>query len=372
MSDWAADMRTVRIDIAECHLPLPRPIRLGPVTIKTRDVVAIRIAGDAGFEGHALGYTRSTPLFHLVSHLARHALGISPHERHTMLHGLGRAYVNSAPSFVRAVSLIDIALADLAARSIDLPLSRLIGGFRPSVPVMAVAGYFMAERTNDDIRREVAGLREEGFRRVKVMLLGHDPRRDAKLIDALMRDGGDLAADAHWSFHSVAQAAAALLPLDRCNLAFIEDPFGPNQPHLLSRLGRHLRTPLAAGEDVADLATLLEIGRTAGILRIDATTCGGIDTALTAIRASAAEGCDILPHVHLPLHAQIASACPEIRFVEHIPSRSGADPLHLILQGEPDIKDGDVLISDAPGAGTNLDWDAIQRYAVASNSVAPQ
>lgn len=364
-------MRTTRIDIAECRLPLPRPIRLGPVTIHTRDVVALRVVSDSGLEGHALGYTRGTPLFHLVAHLARNALGISPHERHTMLHGLGRSLVNGAPSLVRAISLIDIALADLAARSVALPLGRLLGGFRSTIPIMAVAGYFMAERTTDDIRREVAELREAGFRRVKVMLLGNDPRRDAELIEALTRDGGDLAADAHWSFPSVAAAVSSLRPLDDFNLAFIEDPFGPNQSHLLSRLGVHLKTTIAAGEDVPELATLLQIGRMVGVLRIDATTCGGIDIAITALRASAAEGCDVLPHVHLLLHAQIAAACPQIGYVEHIPARSGADPLHLILKVEPDIVNGEIQLSEAPGAGMELDWNAVERYSVASTSIAP-
>ena len=363
-------MRTIRVDIAECRLPLPRPIRLGPVTISTRDVVALKVVSDSGLEGHALGYVRGTPLFQIAGHLASHALGISPHERQTMLHGLARALVNSAPSLVRAFSLIDIALADLAARSVALPLSKLLGGFRPSVPVMAVAGYFMAERTNDDIRREVAGLRENGFRRIKVMLLGNDPGRDAELIETLVRDGGDLAADAHWSFQSVAQAVASLRPLDGYNLAFIEDPFDPNQHHQLAKLGAHLNTPIAAGEDVPHLATLLEIGRTAGVLRIDATTCGGVDTAMTAIRAGASEGCDILPHVHLPLHAQIAAACPQIRFVEHIPTHSGADPIHLIVQSEPEIINGEVRVSVEPGAGMTLNWEAVERYAAATVSIS--
>lgn len=363
-------MRTQRVDIAECRLPLPRPIQLGPVTIRTRDVVALRIVSDSGLEGNALGYTRSTPLFYLAAHLAHHAVGISPLERHTILHGIGRSYVNGATSLVRAVSLIDIALADLAARSVGQPLCRLLGGFRSRIPIMAVAGYFMSERTADDIRREVADLRDSGFRRVKVMLLGNDPQRDVALIKALHRDGGDLAADAHWSFRSVAEAVFSLRPLDDFNLAFLEDPFGPNESHLLPRLSASLKTPLAAGEDVPDLSTLLQIGRNIGVLRIDATTCGGIDTAVTAIRASACEGSDILPHVHLPLHAQIAAACPQIRFVEHIPAETGADPLHLIMSAEPRIIDGEIHVSEEPGAGIVLDWEAVERYAVATTSVA--
>ena len=55
-------MRITRVLAAECSLPLPRPIRLGPVEIKTREFVALRLETDTGLFGDALGYPRGGPL----------------------------------------------------------------------------------------------------------------------------------------------------------------------------------------------------------------------------------------------------------------------------------------------------------------------
>ena len=63
-------MKITEIRIAECRLPLPRPIRLGPVEIRTRDFVAVRVYTDGGIMGDALGYPRGTALFESLKRMA--------------------------------------------------------------------------------------------------------------------------------------------------------------------------------------------------------------------------------------------------------------------------------------------------------------
>ena len=360
-------MRTLTVRAAECRLPLPRPIRLGPVSITTRDFVALRITTDNGLVGDALGYTRGTPLLASVGSLARNFLGVDPRERIALIDGARRGFVNGAPAFVRALSLFDIALADLVCKSVELPLFRLLGGGRTRVPALGVAGYFLGERSVESVRDEVAALMDSGFARAKVMLAGDAPRRDAKLVEATFAAAnGALAADAHWSWRSVAEALETCRLIDDVGLLFLEDPFGPNMPAHLARLQGFLKTPLAAGEDAPDLDSLRAIGKVAAVLRIDATTCGGIAAAASAIASAAGDACDIFPHVHHNLHAQLAGAFPEIRFVEIIPEETGADPAHHLLRRMPRMEDGMVLVCEEPGAGYDLDWDAVERFCVST------
>ena len=68
-------MPIARVRIAECPMPLPYVLRLGPVEIRTRDYIAVRIETESGLAGEALGYPRGTPLFETVSQMARRVLG---------------------------------------------------------------------------------------------------------------------------------------------------------------------------------------------------------------------------------------------------------------------------------------------------------
>src|SRR5260370_1953167 len=68
-------MKISRIQIAECPLPLPHTLRLGPVEIQTRDYIAVRIWTDAGVFGEAIGYPRGTPLFETMQSMARKIIG---------------------------------------------------------------------------------------------------------------------------------------------------------------------------------------------------------------------------------------------------------------------------------------------------------
>jgi L-alanine-DL-glutamate epimerase-like enolase superfamily enzyme len=358
-------MRTVSIWAAECRIPLPRPISLGPVKIVTRDFVALRILADNELQGDALGYTRGTALLQTLQLIGRGFLGISPHQRKSMVESFLRSSVNGRPTFIRAISLLEIALADLAAKALEQPLFRLFGGDRTRIPALAVAGYYLNDRSHDDVRDEVARLGDEGFARTKIMIGGGDPASDTALVSLVSKvAGGGLGVDAHWSWDSIPEALETCRRIDDEGLLFIEDPFGAHRSRLVGRLQRSIKTPLACGEDVPDIDTLFAITTEVPILRVDATTCGGVSAAAALIQAAGLNGCEVFPHVHFPLHAQLAAAHQEIKFLEVIPERTGADPAHLLLRRLPTVVDGVVHIDEEPGAGFALDWEAVERYAV--------
>ncbi|QEU01777.1 mandelate racemase/muconate lactonizing enzyme family protein [Pseudomonas oryzihabitans] len=357
-------MKTTRIDWAECHLPLPRPIVLGPVRITTRNCVALRIHTDKGIVGEALGYTRGTPLFATLKEVAPSFLGISPHSRKSIIETFLRGLVNGRPSFVRAVSLIDIALTDIAAKSAQLPLFRMLGGDRHRVPLMSVVGYYLTERDNESVRDEIKRRVDEGYTRIKMMIRGNNIAADESLIEMVAPLApGMIGADAHWAWQTLPEALATCRRIDGFGLRFIEDPFGPSRNGLLARLQSSLSTPLAAGEDMPDIDSLVQLANVVGALRVDATTCGGVSAAVSAIVAGGLRGCEILPHVHTEIHTQLAGAFSEISCAEITPPDVGADPLHMIQKHHLHIEDGFACLSEEPGAGLTLDWEAVERHA---------
>src|SRR5262249_33655586 len=75
-----------------------------------------------------------------------------------------------------AISAIDIALWDLKARLLDLPLAVLLGAARRRVPVYASGGFTSSDF--DALGREVEGYVSAGHRRIKIKI-GREPATDA-------------------------------------------------------------------------------------------------------------------------------------------------------------------------------------------------
>ncbi len=216
------------------------------------------------------------------------------------------------------------------------------------------------ERTIDDVGQEVARLRDQGYERVKVMLGGDDAAFDQALVERITTMApGRLAVDAHWSWSDVNRAARTCQALDDFGLGFIEDPFAAIDVGLMSPLKQGVCTPLAAGEDVFRSRAMRALAADIDVLRVDATTCGGITGALKAVSHAGGAGKMVFPHVFLPLHVHLAAALPGVDGVEMIPEESGADRIEKLLGRPLGLRDGVATVNEEPGVGVALDWEAI-------------
>ncbi|MBD9529053.1 mandelate racemase/muconate lactonizing enzyme family protein [Paracoccus sp. PAR01] len=368
------DLKIEKIEIAACALSLDKPIRLGTVEVRARDYICLRIHTNAGIIGNAIGYRSGSMLAESLNMLAPRLLGQNPLMRRAIGHALDSAFIPSRAAYLRAVSLIDIALWDITAKHADLPLYKLLGGERKSVQALPVLGFNYAERPVDDIRAEMDQHSSAGTRLIKVMIKGNDALANSRYIRALAQHGGDdvaLAVDTHWSWRTITEASETCRRIDDCGLAFIEDPFLPQQTQLLRDLRGKLRTPLASGEDVLDPYSYLELARNIDILRVDATSNGGISAAMDAIAVAQACGRQTLPHVFPYLHLHLACAKGSVMAVEYIPEHTGTDPVRQLLNDFPKISGGDFQISDQPGAGCELRWQNVVQHAAQTLSIEP-
>ena len=366
-------MQISRVQIAECPISLPHVLRLGPVEIRTRDYVVVRIETDAGIFGEAIGYPRGTPLFETLSSMARRVLGADVQMRRRVMFDLEQSNIPARAALTRALSLIDIALWDIASKQAGQPLVQLLGRLREAAEATIVAGYYMDRRSISDVVDEISLLENAGCRRVKIMLRGDDAAFDQKYVSAAAgKMPGRVAADAHWSWSTLTEAKRICRHLDGFGLSFLEDPFAASDWRLTHQLRRELSTPIAAGEDVFGTRSISDLVSGIDILRVDATTCGGVTGAIEAINLAAAAGKTVLPHVFPPLHVHFACAFPNVEGVEVIPEESGADPLQQLLRNVPAIKDGEMSPSEEPGVGISINWEAAERLARRQVVVAPE
>jgi L-alanine-DL-glutamate epimerase-like enolase superfamily enzyme len=148
------------------------------------------------------------------------------------------------------------------------------------------------------------------------------------------------------------------------DIAFIEDPFPSDSPALAARLRERTGIPLALGEDVTGRFAYRDLIAEAmpEILRLDATSMGGISEAVKVCAMAAAESIPVLPHIFPELHVHLAAALPIVMAVEVTDPVEEIDLLWNVLENPLRAKDGHVTAPTAPGLGVNLDREALKRY----------
>lgn len=352
-----------RAEIGRFVIPLKTPVRLGKAEIRERAYVALRLTLDDGAQGYAFGYDRGMPLFEVVVEAARRYLGQPIASRDTLrLTALGPTPAPRA-TMVRGVSLCDIALWDAMSHSAGQPLHAMLGTARDRVEVMPVIGYGM---TPDVAAREGAALAARGFQTIKLMIDGTDFEFDKAVVTALaaaLPDGVRFGLDAHWSWDSVDTALPWGRLADDMGALFLEDPVAPTHWRTAAALRDQITTPLCLGEDAIDLASLRDMCDGADILRLDAAASGGIGFFRDGLTMARQHGKTVIPHVFSTLHQHFGFADPTVTRIEAILPELGADPIDAYLTQPLQIDQGDAIAPDAPGAGTQLNWDAMSAFA---------
>ncbi len=264
-----------------------------------------------------------------------------------------------------AISAVDVALWDVKAKLLDLPLVRLLGAARPRVPIYGSGGF-----TNYDDKTLAAQLgawvSKDGCRWVK-MKVGRDPRRDRERVKAARAAIGDagLFVDANGALAAKRALAFAEHVLIH-DVRWFEEPLSSDDLAGLHRLRERLPAPmeLAAGEYVYrpdDIRSMLEAGAV-DVMQADASRCGGITGFLTAGELTAAHHLDLSGHCAPSVHLHAACAVPRLRHLEWFHDHVRIE--HMLFDGAPMPRNG-VIAPDLtrPGLGIALKQKDAERYA---------
>jgi len=218
-----------------------------------------------------------------------------------------------------AVSAVDVALWDLKARLMEVPLVRLLGAARDAVPIYGSGGFtsYSAERVAEQLGNWVA---QEGCRYVK-MKVGSDPGRDLERAQAAWAaiDGAELFVDANGAY-TRKQALAFAERYAELGATWFEEPVSSDDLAGL-RLMRD-RAPaavdIAAGEygyEPDYFRRMLEAGAV-DVLQADATRCGGITGFLRTAALADAHMVPLSAHTAPALHLHACCAAPRLRHIE--------------------------------------------------------
>lgn len=276
------------------------------------------------------------------------------------IRNLGRAGLASM-----AIAAVDVALWDLKARLLDVPLAVLLGRSRNGVEVYGSGGF--TSYSNQRLVDQLAGWAASGIRQVK-MKIGREPAHDlerVRLARQAIGDGVGLYVDANGAY-SRKQALESAERFADLQVTWFEEPVSSDDLAGL-RLIRD-RAPagmsIAAGEygyDLPYFRRMLEAGAV-DVLQADATRCAGITGFLKAAATCEAFGLPLSAHtapaLHLPLCCAITAAGPLEYFHDHVRIE------RLLFDGAPEPING-CLAPDLtrPGLGLELKTKDADAYA---------
>jgi L-alanine-DL-glutamate epimerase-like enolase superfamily enzyme len=362
--------RVASIEATTVSVPLNEVLRLGDMTIADRRYAVVRVHTDEGLVGSAYALTRDTPVAIAVRDvIAPLVIGEDADQVHLLWERCtrGTSAGGRSGTVVRALSLVDIALWDIKAQRAGLPLWRLLGGLRGSVPVMVVGLYPDAAADPAESADQIVSYAEQGYELVK-MARSPVPALTAAIIGQVatgLPAGARLTVDAAWCWKNPAQALGEMRGWPDAPIAWVEDPILPENVRACAALHEGARMPIAFGDEVTDpnvLCGLIEANAT-DVLRIDATTIGGITAAARVAAVADQASVPVSLHVYPELHVHLAAAWRSCEVIETFdPAGNPFDPAYRLFAGGPEIAAGVAQAPERAGLGIDLDLEFLEHH----------
>ena len=278
------------------------------------------------------------------------------------IRNLGRPGISSM-----AIAAVDLALWDLKARLLGLPLCTLLGMAHDRVPVYGSGGFTAYSMAR--LQEQLAGWVERGIPRVK-MKVGSVPTEDpARVRCARSAVGPDaeLFVDANGAYARKQALALAERFRDDAGVGWFEEPVSSDDLGGLRLLCD--RAPggmaIAAGEygyDAPYFRRMLEAGAV-DVLQADVTRCGGITELLRVDGLCRAHGVPLSLHCGPAIHLHPGLALAQLAHLEYFHDHVRIE--HLLFNGVVTPRQG-ALHPDLsrPGNGLELKRSEAERYAV--------
>jgi L-alanine-DL-glutamate epimerase-like enolase superfamily enzyme len=362
------DDRIASVRVMHVGAALPQPVVFANWVMREREFALVRIETESGLFGHAFTLTRDGPIDAIVRRtIAPHYVGRTyrwPEEPFYAAQ-LASLSIHVSGAGLRALSIVDLAMWDLAARAVGVPVAQLLAGepVDTRLPVTAIIGY-PPTMDGAGVHEQVSGLYADGWRRFKLPVAA-TPELTRERFHAAREAGGDstVAMDAAWVFRTVEDAAELCDSLP--GLHWFEDVFPPGDAAVVRALRDRVDVPIAMGDEQGGAyfpEALLALDAV-DIVRLDATCMGGLTRLRPMVDQVERAGVRMAPHMFAHVHSQILAGIGRVEPVEWGVPGTGVDQYADSL-AQPVVRDGLMEpLHQGPGFGdlVNPAWVAEQR-----------
>jgi len=354
----------------------------------------VRIDTDAGISGWGEGSLqyKDAALEAEILDFGKFLEGKDPHRIDWIWSSLYRRVTwAGGPVSMSAISAIDLALWDLKAKSLEIPVWELAGGMHRDRVRVYANGWFeelseavpgvpaetVARQASPQLHAEAAlRLRDAGWTALKFYPFGGPqtitPQRIRHGIDLVkavrdavgpdMEIGIDVRARLDpWSAGRVAQQ------LEQFNIAWMEEPILYDNIEAMAEFARSVNVPVSTGEQLYnrwEFRPLLATN-TVRMIQPDICHCGGFSETRKIANMAETYYVPVAPHnsngpistlASLHLDMSIPNAFMQEIFVSFI------ERYQEVLTNPIDISDGHATVPSGPGWGADIDLDVLAKY----------
>ncbi len=357
---------SIRTHYVRVPFDMGAPLKnMGGIQFPTMDHLLIEVRTDDGLVGWGEGFghnvipTTKAALESLVApwFVGKDAGAINALHREAAqaFHILGR----NGP-VVYALSGVDIALWDIAAKRAGVPLHRLLGGARrDKLHAYASLLRYGDPATVARICRRCVG---EGYRAIKLHEIDN-----AAVLAAREAVGPDIAiandVNCPWSVAEALENERALRP---AALAWLEEPVFPPEDHRgLARVRAQSAAKIAAGENAAglhDFRDMFEHG-SIDIAQPSVTKIGGVTEMMKIVALAEAHSVELLPHCAYFGPGNLAS----IHITAALAQDTRLERLYAHFAESPygksmDAERGMIAVPQGPGLGIEPDMAIVAKF----------
>lgn len=345
------------------------------------NLVIVRVMTDDGIQGlgEATLEGKERAVQGAITELSEAVVGLDPTRIAGTLYELARDwYWRGGPVIMTALSSFEMALWDISARELGVPVYRLLGGLtRDRVPAYA-NGWFSGARTADDyavaaretVKGGFRGLKWDPFENYDLTITSPQLDRALDQIGAVRSAVGpdvELFIEGHGRF-DVRHGIKIASEISQFNPVWFEEPCPPDNIDALVDIRRASPVPIAAGERwFGRQGFVPALARQAvDFVQPDVTHAGGISELAFISTLAATSYVGFAPHnpsgpVSTAATLQLAASQPNFRYLEimatDVPWRPEITNERLELTSE-----GDILIPTGDGLGIELDLEAIAKH----------
>jgi len=357
-----------KIEAIKFDMPFSTSLRYGSKGhLKKGDHVLVRVTTDDGITGlgeawaqpDILGESQASICWAVEQWIAPRLEGIPLFAIEKVWDQIENICANNT-----AKGAVDIAIHDALARSLGIPLYKLLGGWTDRIPLTWIIG----QTGTDEMIEEGLEAQKRGFNSFKIKI-GIDSQKDVEVIRLARQELGDdtfiyVDANQAYSYH---QASKVLPIMANYGIAMAEDPIPNWDTQGRLRLSRQIGVPILGDECVTspyDVKREIDLG-VISVMNVK-TPRTGYYQSRKAIHLAEQGGIrcligtlvetdiGVLASAHFGAAFKIFSYPAELTYFLKMEDTLLKDPLR--------VEDGMLYLPDKPGLGAELDEEKLEHY----------
>lgn len=349
-------VKLARLTAYEVRVTLPKPLLLGAIAMREREYVMAEVEDEHGLRGYGVALTRDAPVGETIRRLIEPRwVGRSLDDYPVLYDETLKAhrFLGTNGIYWRAISLVDCAVHDLLAKAAGVPLCVYLGGKIQPVAVTLAGCYPTQDETPETLASLMADMERYGAAGIKITS-SSDYARDTERL-RICREALQSPIPFINDLYSQVPDVQTLLPWAQrwgeLNMLWLEDPFWFDEFDAMAELARQLPYPVAVGDEQSGLTHfehLMHYGQI-GIVRLDATVCGGVTGFRRIARAAEERGRYVSSHIFHHLHVHLAAAIPNVRWIEYMLPQAHIDGFSQVVTNDLRWEQGHLVPDDVPG-----------------------